>query len=75
MNAEQATRIRTNGILKTLRNGMTEGRITQAEYDEHQTLARQLINCIDNEEKAAVLHKRMTEIIDKADQYSEGRKK
>ena len=68
MNAEQAARIRTNGILKTLQDGVTAGRITQAEFDEHQALACQLVNCIDNEEKVAVLHKKMTEIIEKADQ-------
>ena len=57
--AEKAQTIRTLGPLEVLRRGLEAGRITQSEFEEHQSLARDLEHNPNN-------HKRMTEIVFKS---------
>ena len=67
MDTNTAERIRANGILKTLQDGLTSGRITPSEFSEHQDLARQLVEMIEADaEKLADIKKRMDEILEKA---------
>lgn len=67
MNAEQAAKIRSTGILKTLQDAVEEGRISRSEFSEHQDLARQLVEMIEADaEKLADIMKRMDEILEKA---------
>lgn len=47
MDTNTAARIRSTGILKTLQDGLAAGRISRSEFDEHQALARQLVEMIE----------------------------
>ena len=57
-------------ILETLKTGLSEGRITQSEYDLHQRLASELARLIDNgadDAEIASIHRAMIQILKKAE--------
>ena len=61
MDEKTATEIKRIGPLNVLKSGLKTGLITQSEFDEHQSLARDL-HTSDYPELA---HKRMVEILEK----------
>ena len=57
-------------ILETLKTGLAEDRITQSEYDLHQSLAFKLAQMIENnaeDAEVAEIHARMKQILKKAE--------